>query len=173
MISSLFLRKRGKRILKVSDLPPDADREEILAALPSLTGNLVDVAQESAVRFYRKIHSHDAGGFPGTRDEFLMALMFFLEDTISPLMNGQERIRDEIHKALEAALRQADPSCDSRALFLNFSKRQESYRENAETSAGPQADLLCRFLSEHIDTPREKIRHFCGQILDDARKRIL
>jgi hypothetical protein len=164
-------------------LPADSDAESMAEALPGITRHLASLAQKAAIRLYRKIHSHETGGFLSVRDEFLFLICYVFRVTLDTRYPKDDtaRLWKAFQEQLNKTLLDLRENFDITAFWETESERSAGYglfapheQERGVALSGPAVVSFfaeCQMLHLGPDL-HAKIRHFSEQILKELEREI-
>jgi hypothetical protein len=174
---------RKRRIRRLSDFPQSPEAEALLDALPGLIENVLNVAQKSAIAFYRKIHSHEASGFVRVRREFLSLFLCIFKRRLLSLVKEEsvENVLRAFRESLNTSLSELEKDFHKEEFRALLEEREESYGLPREPFPDERlfasGSEILRIFATHLAGPLKsstdlKVMHFSAQILKDAVRQL-
>jgi hypothetical protein len=169
-------RQQKKGVRGVALSPEDLDEASLRESLPAVTHHFASLAQKTAIRFYRKIHSHETGMFLHVRDEFLFLLCHYFRQRLASghPKDDASRLWSSFQEQLNGVLSELQQGFDGTTFWEKEAQRASRYercmqpaQERGVALSGPAvASLFAAYQTLHLGPDlAAKISHFSTQVL--------
>jgi hypothetical protein len=167
---SFFSRKK----YRMSDFAPGISEDELHAVLPDLTQDFMNVVQTFSMQFYREVHSHEAGAFPGVREEFFFLIYFISQYRIKTFFDREPASRavKAFRLQLTGALLKSDCRFNIEKFWSAYRERETSYTPYAPVGGPIAEDGILETFNSHLVTRLNQwevmVTHFGAEIAREA-----